>query len=50
MKSVAANAELYAIYKSRLETLPRNVVVIASEIQTDYHMEKVISVQYCLSV
>ncbi|XP_074346358.1 uncharacterized protein LOC141685136 [Apium graveolens] len=40
MKSVAANAELYAIYKSSLEKLPSNVVVIASEIHTDNHMEK----------
>lgn len=46
MKSLAANAKLYPIYKSSLEKLPTNVVVIASEIHTDYHKDKVISVEY----
>lgn len=39
-KSVLGNAKIFAIFKSRLEKLPKNVIVIGLQTQTEYHMEK----------
>ncbi|KAK6120213.1 hypothetical protein DH2020_046119 [Rehmannia glutinosa] len=39
-KSMAANPEAYAALKVKLETLPENIVVIASHTQTDSRKEK----------
>ncbi|KAG8389476.1 hypothetical protein BUALT_Bualt02G0233300 [Buddleja alternifolia] len=39
-KSVVGNPEAYATFKTKLETLPKNVVVIASHTQTDSRKEK----------
>ncbi|KAL7198933.1 hypothetical protein ACSBR2_021263 [Camellia fascicularis] len=39
-KSVAGNPETYAAFKSKLECLPENVVVIASHTQMDNRKEK----------
>ncbi|KAG8370650.1 hypothetical protein BUALT_Bualt13G0005300 [Buddleja alternifolia] len=39
-KSMVGNPEAYADFKNKLETLPENVVVIASHTQTDSRKEK----------
>ncbi|KAI3472910.1 hypothetical protein Pfo_030978 [Paulownia fortunei] len=39
-KSMVGNPEAYAVFKIKLETLPENVVVIASHTQTDSRKEK----------
>ncbi|KAI3449499.1 hypothetical protein Pfo_006164 [Paulownia fortunei] len=39
-KSMAGNPEAYAAFKVKLETLPENVVVVASHAQTDSRKEK----------
>ncbi|CAA2971848.1 AAA+-type ATPase [Olea europaea subsp. europaea] len=39
-KSMVGNPEAYAAFKSKLETLPDNVVIIASHTQTDNRKEK----------
>ncbi|XP_060170914.1 uncharacterized protein LOC132601868 isoform X2 [Lycium barbarum] len=39
-KSMAGNSELYSAFKSRLEKLPDNVVIIGSHAHTDNHKEK----------
>lgn len=38
---MVGNAEAYVAFKAKLETLPENVVVIASHTQTDNRKEKV---------
>lgn len=38
-----SNPETYGVFKSKLENLPKNVVVIASHTQTDSRKEKVIT-------
>ena len=40
-KSVSGNTEVYVTLKSKLEKLPENVVVIASQTQLDNRKEKV---------
>ncbi|KAK4719547.1 hypothetical protein R3W88_017885 [Solanum pinnatisectum] len=40
-KVMAGNSELYSTFKSRLEKLPDNVVIIGSHAHTDNHKEKV---------
>ncbi|KAI3463628.1 hypothetical protein Pfo_020291 [Paulownia fortunei] len=39
-KSMAGNSESYAIFKTKLEKLPNNVVIIGSQTQTDNRKEK----------
>ncbi|KAL3654959.1 hypothetical protein CASFOL_000745 [Castilleja foliolosa] len=39
-KSMAGNLESYALYKTKLEKLPNNVVIIGSQTQTDNRKEK----------
>ncbi|KAL2518965.1 AAA-type ATPase family protein [Abeliophyllum distichum] len=39
-KSMVGNPEAYAAFKNKLETLPENVVIIASHAQTDNRKEK----------
>ncbi|XP_074358423.1 uncharacterized protein LOC141697779 [Apium graveolens] len=39
-KSLLGNAEAYGAFKSKIESLPKNVVVIASQIQMDNQKEK----------
>lgn len=41
-KCTVGNLDLYPTFKSNLERLPDNVVVIGSQTQTDSHKEKVI--------
>lgn len=43
-KSMAGNSESHSIYKSKLDKLPNNVVIIGSQTQTDNRKEKVQSV------
>lgn len=43
-KSIVGNSDSYSTFKSRLEKLPDNVVVIGSHAQTDNRKEKVMSV------
>lgn len=38
-----SNPETYGVFKSKLENLPKNVVVVASHTQTDSRKEKVIA-------
>lgn len=40
-KSMIGNPDAYAAFKSKLENLPKNIVVIASNTQTDARKEKV---------
>ena len=40
-KSVSGNTEVYVTLKSKLEKLPENIVVIASQTQLDNRKEKV---------
>lgn len=40
---MAGNSEAYAAFKVKLESLPENIVVIASHTQTDSRKEKVSS-------
>lgn len=40
-KSVIGNTEAYTAFKMRLETLPENVVLIASHTQADTRKDKV---------
>jgi len=40
-KSLVGNSDVYATLKSKLETLPENIVVIASQTQLDSRKEKV---------
>lgn len=40
-KSVSGNSEVYVTLKSKLDKLPENVVVIASQTQLDSRKEKV---------
>lgn len=40
-KSVSGNSEVYVTLKSKLDKLPDNVVVIASQTQLDSRKEKV---------
>lgn len=44
-KSIVGNSESYSTFKSRLEKLPDNVVVIGSHTHTDNRKEKVSFVQ-----
>ncbi|KAL9170135.1 hypothetical protein ABFS82_04G124600 [Erythranthe guttata] len=39
-KSMAGNSESYAIFKTKLDKLPNNVVIIGSQTQTDNRKEK----------
>ncbi|EPS62683.1 hypothetical protein M569_12104 [Genlisea aurea] len=39
-KSMAGNSETYALFKTKLEKLPNNVVIIGSQIQNDNRKEK----------
>ncbi|GFP82449.1 ATPase family aaa domain-containing protein 1 [Phtheirospermum japonicum] len=39
-KSMAGNSESYALFKTKLEKLPNNVVIIGSQTQTDNRKEK----------
>ncbi|GER48570.1 AAA-type ATPase family protein [Striga asiatica] len=39
-KSMAGNSESYAVFKTKLEKLPNNVVIIGSQTQTDNRKEK----------
>lgn len=41
-KSIAANSDSYSAFKTRLDKLPSNVVVIGSHTQSDSRKEKVI--------
>lgn len=41
-KSLVGNSDVYATLKSKLETLPENIVVIASQTQLDSRKEKVV--------
>lgn len=41
-KSIAGNQESYSTFKSRLEKLPDNVVIIGSHTHTDNRKEKVL--------
>ena len=41
-KSIVGSSESYSTFKSSLERLPDNVVVIGSQSQTDNRKEKVI--------
>lgn len=43
-KSVVGNFHLYCAFKSRLEYLPENVIVIASQTHPDNLKEKVVSI------
>lgn len=40
-KSIAGNSEAFPTFKSRIEKLPNNVVVIGSHTHTDNRKEKV---------
>lgn len=40
-KSVSGNTDVYVTLKSKLENLPENIVVIASQTQLDSRKEKV---------
>lgn len=40
-KSLVGNSDVYATLKSKLENLPENIVVIASQTQLDARKEKV---------
>lgn len=40
-KSMAGNSESYALFKTKLEKLPNNVVIVGSQTQTDNRKEKV---------
>ena len=44
-KSVVGNSDSYSTFKSRLEKLPDNVVVIGSHTQNDNRKEKVMLTQ-----
>lgn len=40
-KSMAGNSESYSTFRSRLEKLPANIIVIGSHAHTDNRKEKV---------
>lgn len=44
-KSIVGNSDSYSTFKSRLEKLPDNVVVIGSHTQIDNRKEKVMLMQ-----
>ena len=45
-KSIVGNTESYSTFKSRLEKLPDNVVIIGSHTHTDNRKEKVFLFEY----
>lgn len=45
---MAGNPEAYAAFKIKLESLPENIIVIASHTQTDSRKEKVSDYSPCL--
>ena len=45
-KSLVGNSESYSTFKSRLEKLPDNVVVIGSQVQNDNRKEKVLLISF----
>lgn len=47
-KSIVGNSESYSTFKSRLEKLPDNVIIIGSHTQSDNRKEKVMLV--CLII
>lgn len=50
-KSVSGNTDVYITLKSKLETLPENIVVIASQTQLDSRKEKVgylFNISFCM--
>jgi hypothetical protein len=49
-KSIVGNSDSYSTFKSRLEKLPDNVVVIGSHTQNDNRKEKVILMQSFISL
>lgn len=49
-KSVVGNSDSYSAFKSKLESLPENVIVIGSQTHSDNCKEKVVTVQcFCSS-
>lgn len=49
-KSMAGSSESYSTFKSRLEKLPANIVVIGSHAHTDNRKEKVLLLSRLLNV
>jgi len=50
-KSVSGNTDVYITLKSKLENLPENIVVIASQTQLDNRKEKVgvlFNISFCM--